>query len=80
MTGQAVGYCGTSHEPTWTTAQVAEYLGLKRQTVYNELARNPDFPQRRKQGTLNAFIPSEVAAYREKTLGLNDELAGVAHE
>lgn len=71
-----IGYAGTSFEPTWTTKQVAEFLGIKVQTVYNMLdpkLGNPAFPRPRKQGRLNAFIPSEVAAYRALVLGLNEE-------
>ena len=62
------GYAGTSHEPTWTTIQVAEFLGIARKTVYNlvSLGKLPH----RKQGSLNAFIPSEIAAYRAQVLGL----------
>ena len=70
----AIGYCGTSHEPTWTTRQVAEFLGLAVGTVYNMLSQEADgFPKPRKQGRKNAFIPSEVAAYRAQALGLDKE-------
>ncbi|UOQ57206.1 hypothetical protein MUN78_16375 [Leucobacter allii] len=71
----STGYAGTSFEPTWTTKQVAEFLGLKVQTVYNRLDHKrgePEFPRPKKQGRLNAFIPSEVAAYRAKRLGLEE--------
>lgn len=68
------GFGGTSYEPTWTTKQVAEYLGLAVQTIYNRISEEvPGFPEPRKQGRLNAFIPSEVAAYRAVTLGLEEE-------
>lgn len=70
----AIGYAGTSYEPTWTTRQVAEFLGLAVGTVYNLLSQDADgFPKPRKQGRKNAFIPSEVAAYRAQTLGINEE-------
>lgn len=73
----STGYAGTSHEPTWTTLQVAEFLGLARQTVYNMISEGePGFPKPRKQGRLNAFIPSEIAAYRATSLGLNKEMPG----
>ena len=69
-----IGYAGTSYEPTWTTRQVAEFLGLAVQTVYNLMSQDvAGFPKPRKQGRLNAFIPSEVAAYRARILGLNEE-------
>ena len=70
----STGYAGTSYEPTWTTSQVAEFLGLARKTVYN-LVSLGELPHR-KQGRLNAFIPSEIAAYREQTLGLAKEKPG----
>ncbi len=70
-----LGYCGTSYEPTWTTKQVAEFLGLAVQTVYNLLSTDAEgFPKPRKQGRKNAFIPSEVAAYRAQVLGLENEM------
>lgn len=73
------GFAGTSYEPTWTTVQVAEFLGLARQTVYNMVSQGePGFPKPRKHGRLNAFIPSEIAAYRAETLGLNEEKPEVA--
>ena len=69
------GFAGTTYEPTWTTKQVAEFLGLKVQTVYNLVSEQaPGFPKPRKQGRLNAFIPSEVAAFRARVL----ELEGAA--
>ncbi|UOQ60347.1 hypothetical protein MUN76_15150 [Leucobacter rhizosphaerae] len=68
----STGFAGTSYEPTWTTRQVAEFLGLAVQTVYNSLGNVEGFPKPRKQGRLNAFIPSEVAEYRAKSLGLNE--------
>ncbi|CAG7622384.1 helix-turn-helix transcriptional regulator [Leucobacter soli] len=74
MSAPTMGYAGTPYEPTWTTKQVAEFLGLAVQTVYNlRSAGEPDFPRPRKQGRLNAFIPSEVAAYRAKVLNIQDE-------
>lgn len=77
MSAHLAGYRGTGYEPTWTTAQVAEFLGLKRQTVYNMISeKTPGFPLPRKQGKLNAFIPSEVAAYRAETLGLSPQGVG----
>ncbi len=33
----AIGYAGTSYEPTWTTKQVAEFLGIAPRTVHNML-------------------------------------------
>lgn len=70
----SAGYAGTSFEPTWTTKQVAEFLGLALGTVYNMVSQEVEgFPAPRKQGRLNAFIPSEVARYRAQVLGLNDE-------
>lgn len=72
----SIGYAGTGYEPTWTTAQVAEFLGLKPKTIRNRVALGK-FPRPRKQGRLNAFIPSEIAAYRAETLGLDQEKAGV---
>lgn len=73
------GYANTSYEPTWTTRQVAEFLGLARQTVYNMVSEEAEgFPKPRKQGRLNAFLPSEVAAYRDQVLGLEEEKPGVA--
>lgn len=60
-----------AYEPTWTTKQVAEFLGLKPRTIHNRVSEGVDgFPRPRKHGKLNAFIPSEVAAYRARTLGL----------
>lgn len=59
------GFAGTSHEATWTTAQVAEFLGLARKTVLNLVSLGE--LRRDKQGRLNAFTPSEVIAYRERT-------------
>ena len=74
MSAPVFGYAGTSYEPTWTTKQVAEFLGLAVQTVYNRLsAKGSDFPRPRKQGRINGFIPSEVAAYRAQKLGLDAE-------
>lgn len=79
MSGLGSGFGGTSHEPTWTTRQVSEYLGLAVQTIYNMVSKEtPGFPSPRKQGRLNAFIPSEVAAYRSRVLGLNEEKPAVA--
>lgn len=72
----STGYAGTSYEPTWTTAQVAEFLGLARKTVYNRVSLG-EIPAPRKQGKLNAFIPSEIAAYRAQVLGLEEEKPGV---
>lgn len=74
----STGFAGTSYEPTWTTKQVAEFLGLAQQTVYNMLGTSDEFPKPRKQGRLNAFIPSEVAAYRAQVLGLTEEKPAVA--
>lgn len=71
----ASGYAGTNYEPTWTTAQVAEFLGLKPKTIRNRLALG-QFPKPRKNGRLNAFIPSEIAAYRAQVLGLEKEKPG----
>lgn len=65
-----IGYAGTSYEPTWTTAQVAEFLGLKPKTIHNRVSKG-EFPKPRKQGRLNAFIPSEIAEYRAQVLGLD---------
>lgn len=73
----SAGYAGTSYEPTWTTAQVAEFLGLKPKTIRNRLALG-EFPKPRKNGRLNAFLPSEIAAYRAEILGLNEEKPEVA--
>ncbi len=59
-------------EPSWTTKQVAEFLGLKPRTIHNRVSASIDgFPRPRKHGKLNAFIPSEVAAYRARILGLD---------
>ncbi|MCS3426771.1 helix-turn-helix transcriptional regulator [Leucobacter aridicollis] len=58
------------YEPTWTTAQVAIFLGVKRQSIYNALSEGvAGFPRPRKNGRLNAFVPSEVAKYRRARLG-----------
>ncbi|WP_157000388.1 helix-turn-helix transcriptional regulator [Leucobacter komagatae] len=58
------------YEPTWTTAQVAAFLGVKRQSVYNALSEGAvGFPRPRKNGRLNAFVPSEVEEYRRTLLG-----------
>lgn len=70
------GYAGTSYEPTWTTEQAAEFLGLARKTVYNLVSEG--VITRHKLGRLNAFIPSEVAAYRAKVLGLDAEADAAA--
>ena len=67
----SIGYAGTGYEPTWTTAQVAEFLGIARKTVYNLVSLG--VIKRHKQGSLNAFIPSEIAAYRARVLGLDKE-------
>jgi len=73
----ATGFGGTSYEPTWTTDQVAEFLGLKPQTIYNRVSQKiAGFPQPRKQGRINAFIPSEVASYRDQVLGLENKKPG----
>lgn len=64
--------CNTRYEPTWTAAQVAEFLGLKPKTIHNRISAGV-FPKPRKNGRLNAFIPSEIAAYRAQSLGLNEE-------
>lgn len=80
MSAPTIGYCGTQYEPTWTTKQVAEFLGLAVQTVYNMVSTKAEgFPRPRKQGRVNAFIPSEVAEYRAVALGLEalNEKAGV---
>lgn len=71
----STGFAGTSYEPTWTTKQVAEFLGLAPKTIRNRMSLG-EFPKPRKQGRLNAFIPSEVAAYRAQTLGLTEEKPG----
>lgn len=60
------GFAGTEYEPTWTTAQVSEFLGLSRKTIYNLISLG-QFPAPDKQGALNAFTPSEVIEYRERT-------------
>lgn len=60
------------YEPTWTTAQVAEFMGVAVKTIRNRVSLGT-FPKPRKQGRLNAFVPSEVAAYRAQILGLNAE-------
>lgn len=73
--GMSTGFAGTSYEPTWTTAQVAEFLGVKPKTIRNRISLG-EFPKPRKQGRLNAFIPSEIAAYRAEVLGLNTEKPG----
>ena len=66
MVGSHDGY-----EMTWTTKQVAEFLGIRPQTVSNKVSLNePGFPRPRKFGRKNAYIPSEVAAYRGRILGL----------
>lgn len=58
------------YEPTWTTAQVAAFLGMKRQSIYNALSEGKaDFPRPRKRGRLNVFVPSEVEEYRRALLG-----------
>ena len=79
MIAQSIGFASTSFEPTWTTEQVAEFLGFKRQTIYNLLnptLGDPTFPKPRKQGRKNAFIPSEIAAYRAQSLGLENKMPG----
>lgn len=58
------------YEPTWTTAQVAEFMGVAVKTIRNRVSLGT-FPRPRKQGRLNAFIPSEVATYRAQILGLS---------
>ena len=63
-------HVGSGYEPTWTTAQVAEFLGLKPKTIRNRLALG-EFPKPRKNGRLNAFLPSEIAAYRAEQLDLD---------
>ena len=79
MDATLLGFAGTSYEPTWTTKQVAEYLGLAVQTIYNMISEEvPGFPSPRKQGRLNAFVPSEIAAYRASVLGLEEEKPAVA--
>lgn len=60
--------CGC-FEPTWTTKQAAEFLGIARSTLYNEISKGT-FPRPRKQGRINAFVPSEVAEVRRVRLGL----------
>lgn len=72
-----LGYAGTSYEPTWTTKQVAEFLGIKPKTVYNRVSLGL-LPAPRKQGSLNAFIPSEIAEYRAEVLGLENKKPAVA--
>ena len=60
----------SGYEPTWTTAQVAIFLGIKRQSIYNALSKGvAGFPRPRKNGRLHAFVPSEVAEYRRAHLG-----------
>ena len=63
---------GTSYEPTWTTAPVAEFLGLKPKTIRNRISLR-EFPKPRKQGRLNAFIPYAIATNRAEQFGLNPE-------
>lgn len=72
------GFAGTSYEPTWTTRQAAEFLGIAPRTLANKISKG-EFPKPRKQGKLNAFIPSEVAEIRRQWLGLPEvtEMPGV---
>lgn len=63
------GFAGTSYEPTWTTKQAAEFLGIAPRTLANQISKG-EFPKPRKQGKLNAFVPSEVAEIRRQRLGL----------
>ena len=71
------GFAGTSYEPTWTTEQAAEFLGIARKTLYNRVSLGTA-PAPRKMGRLNGFIPSELAAYREEILGLESKKPAVA--
>ncbi|PRI12399.1 hypothetical protein B4915_01640 [Leucobacter massiliensis] len=59
-TGQIHSQNFGEYEPTWTTKQVAEFLGLKAKTIFNLVHAGELKP--RKQDRLNAFIPSEVSA------------------
>ncbi|MGW9020197.1 helix-turn-helix transcriptional regulator [Leucobacter chromiiresistens] len=68
----AASLAGTSYEPTWTTAQVAEFLGLKPKTIRNRISLG-EFPKPRKHGRANAFIPSEIVAYRAERLAPPEE-------
>lgn len=70
MSALDFGYAGTSLEPTWTTAQAAEFLGLAKKTVLN-LCSKGEIPFR-KNGRINGYLPSELAQFRASRLGLNE--------
>lgn len=65
------------YEPTWTTKQAAEFLGISAKTLYNGISQGT-FPRPKKHGRLNAFVPSEVAEARRQMLGL-DEVTFLPH-
>lgn len=58
------------HEPLWNTADVAEFLGIARKTVFNRISLG-QFPRPIKNGRLNAFRSADIIAYRQAQLGLD---------
>lgn len=52
---------------TWTTKQVAEFMGLSTKTILNRISLGT-FPAPKKQGRLNAFDPKEIRSYRDTQL------------
>lgn len=47
-----------------TSEQVAQFLGIKRQSVYNLVNRAPDFPDPVKVGRTSLWREEAVAAWR----------------
>jgi predicted DNA-binding transcriptional regulator AlpA len=52
-------------EEDWTADQVADYLGVKRRSVYSFAARLDGFPKPRHVGRTPLWKPAEVKAWRK---------------
>ena len=63
------------YEPLWSTAQAAEFLGLKPKTVLNMCSLG-EIPHM-KNGRLNAYYRSELAPIREARLSNAKKMPGV---
>lgn len=49
----------------WTAMEVAEYLGIKRQSVYRMAAKSPDFPEPRYAGRTPLWKPKDIKVWRD---------------